>query len=99
MFQISKNIVFIDNIDDCLEDVMEIIDKYRRMNVEISFLLVSNLKKQGELFKNRFSTLDIIETVLLPLESEEVKTFMMKSVKNHGFSDKKERIDKLVANK
>ena len=58
--------------------------------MEASFCLATASAQQGELFRNRFSSLEVIVVRLMPLDSEEINGYMMKGIPMHSFSAKKE---------
>ena len=49
-------------------------------------------------FKNRFVPFGVrvIECGILPLEIEEIRNYLMKSIQFHNYSDKKNFVDELV---
>ena len=68
LFQLSKNIVFLDNVELCEAEALSMLEKIRSHNVEVSFCLATADDRQANYFKNRFSSLQVIEVRLLPFD-------------------------------
>ena len=95
LFQLTKNIVLIDNAELCHSETVSMVERIRSTNVEASFCIATAQPQQGELFRNRFSTMEVIEVRLVPLDSEEINNYMMKSIAMHSFSAKKEFVEQV----
>jgi hypothetical protein len=58
--------------------------------------MATSKTKQGDVFKNYFGNLTIVETELLPLGVEEMRVYSMKVVKYKSYTAKKDIVDKVL---
>jgi predicted AAA+ superfamily ATPase len=70
LFQLTKNVIFIDNADLYEAETLSLIDNYSKGNFEVSFCVATSKPKLSDLFHNRYPHLTIVETRLVPFDSE-----------------------------
>jgi hypothetical protein len=60
LFQLTKNIVLIDNVELYEAEALALIEKYSKGNFEVSFCITTSNPKQAEMLQNRFPHLTIV---------------------------------------
>ena len=73
LFQLTKNILLIDNAEHYEAEVIELIEFLSRSNIDFSTCILTSSQQQVSVFKNRFSSFNLIPTTLLPLTPDEIK--------------------------
>jgi hypothetical protein len=99
MFQLCKNILLIDNAEHFETEAIELLELLGKEQIDFSCCILTSSSQLVSVFKNRFSSLNLITTQLLPLAPDEIKDYMMKVVKSKSYTDKKDIIESLVDNK
>lgn len=73
-----------------------LLDKYSKStNFEISYVLATTSSKQFEMLKNRYANMTVLEGKMQFIDNEEIKNYLMKTIKYQSFSAKKDLVDKL----
>jgi hypothetical protein len=73
-----------------------LLDRYSKTtNFEISYVLATTNNKQSEMLKNRYANMTVLEAKMQLIDNEEIKNYLMKTIKYQSFSAKKDLVDKL----
>ena len=73
-----------------------LLDRYSKTtNFEISYVLATTNIKQSEMLKNRYANMTVLEAKMQLIDNEEIKNYLMKTIKYQSFSAKKDLVDKL----
>jgi hypothetical protein len=54
--------------------------------------VTTSAEKQADIVRMRFSSMEVVEIELLPFNLDDIKNFMMKTIKNNTFSAKRDII-------
>ena len=73
-----------------------LLDRYSKTtNFEISYVLATTNAKQFEMLKNRYANMIVSQAKVQLIDNEEMKNFLLKTIKYQSFSAKKDLVDKL----
>ena len=73
-----------------------LLDRYSKTtNFEISYVLATTNAKQFEMLKNRYANMIVSQAKLQLIDNEQMKNYLLKTIKYQSFSAKKDLVDKL----
>ncbi len=73
-----------------------LLDRYSKTtNFEIAYVLATTNIKQFEMLKNRYANMNVMQAKMQLIDNEQMKNYLMKTIKYQSFSAKKELVDKL----